>query len=374
MPQFLASTATGLVDALEVELIQLGFEKTVKMSSGVFFDANWEGAYRANLQSRLASRILKPILDFPAYNPEELYNNIRKHDFTKYINLDQTLKIDASVSDCAMRDQRFVALKAKDAIVDQFREQFDARPNVDSDNPHLKIHIKGIKNQFHVMLDTSGDSLFFRGYRKEAGLAPMKENLAAGLVKLADWDQKTPLVDPMCGSGTILIEAAMMALKVAPGSNRKQFGFVHLKNFDPDVWGKVLDEAADQELPELDFKLYGYDIDRKVLQMAKDKAKRAGVDHVIEFSHESISTLAPPVEKGLIITNPPYGARLGEEDMLKDVYKDLGFTLKHRFKGWDAWILSGNKDLIMDLKLKSTRKHFLYNGPLECRFLKYSMF
>jgi 23S rRNA G2445 N2-methylase RlmL len=374
MPQFLASTATGLVDALEAELIKLGFEKTLKMSSGVFFEANWEGVYRANLQSRLASRILKPILDFPAYNADELYNNIRKHDFTKYIDVNQTMKIDASVSDCAMRDQRFVALKAKDAIVDQFREQFDVRPNVDTDNPHLKIHIKGIKNQFHVMLDTSGDSLFFRGYRKEAGLAPMKENLAAGLVMLADWDQKSTLVDPMCGSGTILIEAAMMALNMAPGSNRKQFGFMHLKNFDPDVWGKVLDEAAEQEKEDLDFKLYGYDIDRKVLQMAKDNAKRAGVDHVIEFKHESIATLAPPVEKGLIVTNPPYGARLGEEDMLKDVYRDLGYTLKHRFKGWDAWILSGNKDLIMDLKLKSTRKHFLYNGPLECRFLKYSMF
>ncbi len=375
MPQFLASTATGLVDALEAELIQLGFEKTVKMSSGVFFEANWEGVYRANLQSRLASRILKPILDFPAYNPEELYHNIQKHDFTKYIDVDQTLKIDASVSDCgALRDQRFVALKAKDAIVDQFREHFDARPDVDSDNPHLKIHIKGIKNQFHVMLDTSGDSLFLRGYRKEAGLAPMKENLAAGLVMLADWDRKSPLVDPMCGSGTILIEAAMMALKLAPGSNRRHFGFMHLKNFDANLWGQVLDKAADQELGDLDFKLYGYDIDRKVLQMAKDNAKRAGVDHVVEFNHESIATLAPPVEKGLIVTNPPYGARLGEEDMLKDVYRDLGFTLKHRFKGWDAWILSGNKDLIMDLKLKSTRKHFLYNGPLECRFLKYSMF
>jgi putative N6-adenine-specific DNA methylase len=202
----------------------------------------------------------------------------------------------------------------------------------------------------------------------------MRENLAAGLLSLTNWDKKSPVVDPMCGSGTILIEAAMMALNIAPGSHRRDYGFMRLKGFDRKVWEKVVMDAADQEIEEIDFKFYGSDIDRRVLQDAKENARRAGVDHVIEFRSESIATYAPPVEKGLMVTNPPYGARLGEEDLLKDVYKDLGHTLKHRFKGWDAWILSGNKDLILDMKLKATRKHFVYNGPLECRFLKYSMF
>jgi putative N6-adenine-specific DNA methylase len=316
---------------------------------------------------------MKPILDFPAYNGEDLYHNLRKHDFTKYIDVKQTIKIEAAINDCAIVDQRFVAMKVKDAIVDQFRDKYGVRPDVDTQNPHLRIFIKGTKNQYHVMVDTSGESLFMRGYRKEAGPAPMKENLAAGLLMLAEWDQKTPVIDPMCGSGTILIEAAMMALNIAPGSNRRHFGFMDLQDFDEEAWERVLDEAASQEKEDLDFNFYGYDIDRKVLQMAKDNAKRAGVDHVVQFKSESIATVAPPVEKGVLVTNPPYGARLGDEDNLRDVYRDLGYTLKHRFKGWDAWILSGNKDLILDMHLKATRKHFVYNGPLECRFLKYSM-
>lgn len=374
MPQFLATTAKGLVEALELELQKMGFTNTSRIASGVFFDTNWEGVYKANIQSRLASRILKPILDFPAYKGEDLYHNILKHDFTKYIDPSQTFKIEASVIDCAMADQRFVAMKTKDAIADQFRAKFEVRPDVNTANPDLRIIVKGVKNQFHVMLDTSGESLFMRGYRREAGPAPMKENLAAGLLTLAEWDRKTPVIDPMCGSGTILIEAAMMALNIAPGSHRKHFGFMSLKGFDSAAWESAVEESAAQEIEDLDFKFYGADLDRKVLTMAKENARRAGVDHVIEFKAESVATYAPPVEKGLLVTNPPYGARLGEEDILRDTYKDLGFTLKHRFKGWDAWILSGNKELILDMHLKSTRKHFVYNGPLECRFLKYSMF
>ncbi len=373
MAQFYATTALGLVDALENELITLGFKIERKISSGVFFETNWEGCYRANLQSRIASRILKPLIDFPAYNGEDLYHNVKKHDFTKYITPDQTLKIEASVADSAMNDQRFIAMKIKDAIVDQFSDKYGRRPDVEKGMPHLRVVVKGIKNRFHVMLDTSGDSLFIRGYRTETGPAPLKENLAAGLLLLSGWDQKSPLVDPMCGSGTILIEAAMMALNMAPGIHRKHFGFMDLQNFDEAVWEKVLDEVISLEKETLDFEIFGSDIDRRVMQMAKTNARNAGVDHVINFKSESITTFKKPVESGLIVTNPPYGARIGDEDNLRDVYRDFSHTLKNEFKGWDSWVLSGNKDLIKDLHLKSTRKHFVYNGPLECRFLKYSM-
>lgn len=374
MPQFFASTARGLVEPLEKELKEIGLKVTDKYIGGVFFESNWEGCYKANLHSRLASRILKPVLDFTAYQPEELYSQILRHDFTKYIKPTQTISIDASVSESKMRDQRFVAMKVKDAIVDQFREKFGVRPDVDNENPSLRIHVRAIKNNFNVAIDTSGDSLFKRGYRKEVGDAPLKENLAAGLIKVTEWDGQSPLVDFMCGSGTFLIEAAMMALNIAPGISRKKFGFQNWLNYEEDVWEKVVQEAMDAEKEELPFKFYGFDIDRRVLTNAKDNAKRAGVDQVIEFKKESVATVEPPVEKGMIIVNPPYGARIGDEDNLRDVYRDLGFTLKHRFKGWDAWILSGNKDLIADLKLKSTRKHFVFNGNIECRFLKYSMF
>jgi 23S rRNA G2445 N2-methylase RlmL len=374
MPEFFASTAKGLVEPLESELKELGFKVTGTTGGGVYFDGNWESCYKANLHSRLASRILKPILDFTAYQPEELYANIQKHDFTKYIKPNQSIKIDATVKDSMMRDQRFVAMKIKDAIVDQFRDKFGVRPDVDNQNPSLIVYVRCVKNQFNVSIDTSGDSLFMRGYRREVGEAPLKENLAAGLLRVSGWDRKSPLVDFMCGSGTFLVEAAMMALNVAPGMQRKSFGFQNLLNYEPESWDKVINEAIEGELEDVDFKIYGYDIDRRILDSARDNAKRAGVDHIIEFKREPVATVEPPAEKGMVVLNPPYGARIGDEDNLRDVYRDLSFTLKHRFKGWDAWILSGNKELIMDLKLKSTQKHFVFNGNIECRFLKYSMF
>lgn len=373
MPQFFASCPKGLVEPLEAELKSLGMHPYDRSQNGVFFESNWEGCYKVNLYSRFASRILMPVLNFPAYQPEELYNNIRKHDFTKYIDVHQTLKVDASTKDSMIKDQRFIAMKVKDAIVDQFREKTGERPNVENDRPDLTVYVKVYKNNFSVAIDTSGDSLFMRGYRLEAGEAPLKENLAAGLLQLSGWDMKTPLVDPMCGSGTILIEAMMMVLNIAPGSMRKRFGFMKLKNFNREAWDDVVDEAISAEVETTDLHFYGYDMDRRIIDKAIENAKRAGVNEFIQFKKGNVTTLIAPIEKGMIITNPPYGVRLGEEDNLRDVYRDFSHTLKTQFKGWDAWILSGNKDLIGDLKLKSSRKHFVYNGSIECRFLRYEI-
>ena len=374
MPEFFASTAKGLSEVLEKELKEMGIPKTIRVSGGVFFEGNWETCYKVNLSSRVASRVLKPVQDFVAYQPEELYANIQKHDFTKYIDVHQTIKVEVVVKESKMHDQRFIAMKVKDAIVDQFRDKFGERPNVDNENPDLRIYVRCKKNKFEIAIDTTGESLFMRGYRREAGVAPLKENLAAGLLYLSEWDRQSPIIDPMCGSGTILVEAAMLAMNISPGTLRRHFGFMNLKGFNTEAWEKVLEEVVSAEKEDLDFKMHGSDLDRQMIRMAKENAKRAGVDHVIEFQSESIATYAPPCEKGLLVTNPPYGARIGDEDNLKDVYRDLGYTLKHRFTSWDAWILSGNKDLILDMKLKSTRRHFVFNGPLECRFLKYSMF
>lgn len=374
MAQFFAAAPKGLAEALETELKNLGLSVTDRSMGGVYFESNWEGCYKANLHSRLASRIIKPVLEFTAYQGDELYGQIRRHDFTKYIRPDQTLMIDASVKDCKLHDQRFVAMKIKDAIVDQFREKHDGiRPDINTVAPDLRVQVKAINNHFYVAIDTSGDSLFMRGYRKSAVEAPLKENLAAGLLKLSEWDGHSPIVDLMTGSGTFLIEAAMMAMNIAPGVHRKRFGFMRLANFDKDIWNRLVDEAVAGEREDLDYRFYGYDIDRRAIVTAKENARSAGVDHVIEFIREPVATVAPPVERGIVVVNPPYGIRIGDEDNVRDVYRDLSFTLKHRFKGWDAWILSGNKDLIADLRLKSTRRHFVYNGAIECRFLKYSM-
>ncbi|MCK6598712.1 MAG: THUMP domain-containing protein [Bdellovibrionaceae bacterium] len=374
MADFFASCPQEMSVVLEKELNNLGFEKTERINSGVYFESSWEGCYRANLHSRLASRIYKPVLEFIAYDQEQLYREIQRHDFTKYIDPQQTLAIDTVINDCKLHDQRFVTMVIKDAIVDQFREKKGERPSIDSKNADLRIHVKGTKNTFWVALDTSGSGLYQRGYRREVGEAPIKENLAAGLIEIAEWDKQSAFVDPMCGAGTFLIEAALMALNIAPGTLRKRFGFQNWLNYKSDVWDKLVSEALNNEKEMIDFPILGYDIDRQVISKAKSNARLAGVDHVVKFQTEAVAVVKAPCEKGIMITNPPYGARIGEEDNLKDAYKDLGFTMKNHFKNWDCWILSGNKDLILEMKLKSSRRVFVYNGPIECRFLKYEMF
>jgi putative N6-adenine-specific DNA methylase len=364
---------------LEQELKSFGLNVYDTNASGVFFKGSWEDCYLANLKSRIASRILKPLIDFPAYQGEELYNNVIKHDFTKYIEPSQTIKVDASVSESMIHDQRFVALKIKDAIVDQFRDKFGVRPNVDTAKPDMQIVVRGIKNTYRVFLDTSGEGLHRRGYRDAGGEAPLKENLAAGLIALSGWKPGEVLVDPLCGSGTFLIEAAMIARNIAPGTFRKRFAFMNFKNFEKDKWTSLVDKVLDEEIKtEIPVQFFGSDIDRKTVFLAKQNAKNAGVDDLIQFKTETVATVKGTTEnlgaKGYLITNPPYGSRIGEWDNLRDVYRDLAHTLKTEFKNWTAWILSGNKDLIGDLKLKSSQRVFVYNGPIECRFLKYEMF
>ncbi len=373
MPEFYASAPNGLSEALEAELNDLGLKVLSRNSSGVSFEGAWSECYKANLHSRIASRILKPVLEFTAYQPEELYGQILKHDFTRYIKETGTIAVDAGVQECMLRDQRFVAMKVKDAVVDQFRDKTGIRPNVDATNPDLRIVIRGSRNNFQVALDTSGDALFQRGYRKAAGEAPLKENLAAGLLRLTEWQKDRPVIDLMTGAGTFVIEAALMALNVAPGVLRNRFAFQKWLNFDSEAWEALVEEAISQEKPDLPFKFHGFELDKQALAKAKDNARRAGVDHVIEWHREHIASVEAPVPEGLAIVNPPYGARLGEEDNLRDVYRDLGFTLKHKFPSWSCWVLSGNKNLIQDLHLKSNRRHFVFNGPIECRFLRYDM-
>lgn len=374
MPLFLATTSKGLVEVLEDELKSIGIKPLERSPSGVSFESNWEGCYKANLHLRTATRIIKPVLDFPAYQLDDLYHNTLKHDFTKYIDPHQTIAVDASVRESKIRDQRMLALKIKDAIVDQFRDKFGERPNVDTERPSLRIMARLVKNQVSLAIDTSGSSLSQRGYRLDAGEAPLREHLAAALVLMSGWKPDQVLYDPMCGSGTILIEAAMIARKIAPGLLRKSFGFQFMKGFQKDAWGQLIDEAisAEIEIPEGQF--FGTDLDSKVLRMAKANAERAGVLENIDFKRMAVTEITAPTEKaGYVITNPPYGERLGVEAELGDLYKDLAFAMKTHFKTWWLWLLSGNPDLTRALHLKATRKVPVHNGNIACRFLKYEI-
>ncbi len=375
MPRFFAMTSRGLVDVLADELKEIGMERVLKAPGGCFFDTNWAGCYRANLRLRTATRVVLPVLDFPAYKPDELYHNIRKHDFTKYIAADASMAVDAVVRDCgAFKDQRFVAMKVKDAIVDQFREEFDVRPDVDAKDPHLRLVVRGIANNFAVSVDTTGEPLFKRGYRTGVVPAHLKEHVAAALVRMSGWKMDAPIIDPMCGSGTILIEAALMALNVAPGTLRKRFAFQRFSGFKADEWENELDAALAEEKEELPFKFQGFDVDREAIKIARDNARRAGVEDFVEFQRQAFETLDAPVEKGLMITNPPYGERLLEKNEAIEVYKNLAFLLKQKFKGWEAFVLSGDPELSKAMKLKAARKFPVYNGTIECRLLKYEMF
>jgi putative N6-adenine-specific DNA methylase len=375
MARFFAMTSRGLVDVLEEELRDLGLDKTLKAHGGVYFDSNWAGCYRANLRSRIATRILLPILDFPAYQPEELYHNIRKHDFTKYIKPEGTIAVDANVRDSgAFRDQRFVAMKVKDAIVDQFREKFGERPDVEVDNPDLRIVIRGIKNNFSVSIDTTGEPLFKRGYRVGQVEAHLKEHVAAGILKMTGWKGDIPIVDPMCGSGTFLIEGALKALSISPGSLRKNFAFQKLAGFKRDDWEKEVSEAIGEEKSELPFKFYGFDINRDALKAAKRNVDEAGVGEHVELLRHPMETLTAPCEKGILIVNPPYGERLGTKDELIEVYKNLAHVMKTSFTGWDCYVLSGDPELSKAMHLKAERRFPVYNGSIECRLLKYRMF
>lgn len=400
MPKFIATASKGLGDALLKEIQDMGIPSAVKVSAGVEFEGNWATCYKVNLRSRIASRVLLTILDFPAYNADEVYHNMMKHDFTKYIDPDQLMMVEATVRESAIRDQRFLAMRVKDAIVDQFRTKFDVRPSVDSQKASLRVYIRGVKDFYNVSIDTSGDSLFKRGYRSEQGEAPIKENVAAALIALSEWDQKSVLVDPFCGSGTLLIEAALMKYRICPGTLRKRFVFQSLKNYQEEAFEAELDECLSQEIemdsdkqefgdaqstksenpsveslsPSKTATFFGYDIDGEAIKIAKRNAVRAGVGDEIEFKRQPVETLTAPAETGMIVTNPPYGARLGDEALLVDLYKDFAHTMKVNFKGWTAWVLSGNKDLTPHLKLKSLKRVPLWNGPLECRFLKYNMF
>jgi 23S rRNA (guanine2445-N2)-methyltransferase / 23S rRNA (guanine2069-N7)-methyltransferase len=369
MPIFRALTSLGLVDALEHELGDIGVRIKEKGVNWVQFESSWQGCLDVNRRSHVATRVILPVLDFKAFSEQELYQKTLRHDFTQYIDPDQTLCVTASISQSNIRDQRMLALKVKDAVVDQFRDRFQSRPSIDRERPHLRLFVRCVHNSVSLAVDTSGRNLSDRGYRLEAGLAPLKEHLAAGLLEMTGWTPEVPLLDPMCGSGTFLIEAALMAL----GQRAKTtapFAFQSFKKFRGMQFAALpvpAKTAADK------LKLFGSDRDMGLIARAKRNAERAGVHRWIQFHRCDFRELSPPAASGMILVNPPYGERLMADQDLVALYKDFAAHLKQNFTGWTLWLLSGQPELAQALRLKAERKIFVANGDLECRWLKYGI-
>lgn len=364
---------SGLEDLLIGEIIEQGGTNTEKLFRAVSFEATLEELYKINYWSRTALRVIKPFLEFKAHNETVYYKRLRRYDWTSLFRLDQTFKINSSVHSDRFTHSQYVALKAKDAIVDQFREVHDqSRPSIDIEDPDLvfDIHCNGI--DFIISMDSSGESLHKRGYRQSRRKAPLNETLAAGLVLLSGWDKKSPLLDPMCGSGTILSEAYYIAHNIPPRINREFYCFMNWANFDSDLWDRVVKEGqAKIKVPEVD--ISGYDIDGQQIEETKTLFQEMKISHAVSIKRADFFQSTKSSEQGMIIMNPPYGLRIEEDDII-GFYKNIGDTFKKSYQGWSAWVISGNKDAIKSLGLRTSKKLTLYNGSLECKYHKYDMY
>ncbi|ABQ28138.1 THUMP domain-containing class I SAM-dependent RNA methyltransferase [Geotalea uraniireducens] len=371
---FFATTAKGVEDVLAEELRALGIEELSVESGGVRFNGDLATCYRTNLRLRTASRILMTLAEFPCDTPQSLYDGVRAIHWNDFLTPDMTLAVDCNLRDSAMTHSGFVALKTKDAIVDEIRDRCGSRPDVDTRDPDLRVNVHLFRNRCTVSLDTSGTPLDRRGYRLDRNVAPLRETLAAALLDLSGWDASVPLVDPMCGSGTIPIEAALKASRCAPGLLRQEFGFQRWPGFDRNKWKELVRAAREEVHETISVPIIGHDISAKAVEIARSNSMRADVGDMVQFSQGDIRNLAPPPAPGVILFNPPYGQRLGEEEELKVLYKEIGDVMKQRCKGYTAFLFTGNLELAKYVGLKATRRIVLFNGPIECRLLKYDLY
>ncbi len=369
--QFIAKTLQGLEEILAKELTDIGAKDVEVQRRMVKFSGDTETLYRANFQTRTATRILKPIYQFKARNEEELYGLAKKFDWTTVMDLSHKFAVDSTVNSEVFTHSHFVALKLKDAVADFFREKFGRRPFVDPKNPQIQLHIHISDQDCTVLLDSSGDSLHKRGYRLNQDVAPINEVLAAGMIMLSGWDGTTPFIDPMCGSGTILIEAALIARGIAPGIFRKHFGFENWLDFDKEAFEKVFnDESYEKDITPT---IIGTDISARSIDIASSNFRNAGIQKFIEIKKQSIFDYFPPEGQGIVITNPPYGERL-KKDQLDVFYKQLGDCFKQRYKGYDVWMISGNMDALKSFGLHPSKTTTLFNGPIECKYQCFSIY
>ena len=370
--KILVKTLFGLEEVLAEELRQMGVEKIEMLRRAVRFEGDLKMLYRANYELRTAIRILVPFHTFKARNEHDLYKGIRKIDWSKKMKVTDTLAVDATTHSDYFNHSKYVALKTKDAIVDQFRDDTGRRPNVDVHYPTIRIQIHIHDENVTVSLDSSGEPLFKRGYRTEKLDAPISEVLAAGIIMLSGWKADCNFIDPMCGSGTIPIEAAMFAYNTPAQYFRKAFGFQTWRDYDERIWkGVRLD--AEKRIRDFDYQILGFDKDFKATRISQHNATGAQMEDKIIFKRQKFEKLVPPEGGGWMIINPPYDERL--QDLgIKELYQMMGNQFKQHFAGWQAWVISSNMGALKSIGLRPSRKIPLFNGPLECRLVKFEMY
>jgi putative N6-adenine-specific DNA methylase len=369
---FIAKTISGLEEVLATELRQLGASEVAVLRRAVSFKGNKALLYKANYWLRTALRILVPLTSFDIADEKELYTKIYDFNWEDIFDVDQTIALDAVVTDSPITHSHYASLKSKDAIVDRFRNKYGRRPSVDIENPDIRINLHIYRNKCDVSLDSSGISLHKRGYRQAIAEAPLSEVLAAGLILLSGWDKKSNFIDPMCGSGTLLIEAALIANNFPPGQYRDTFGFMRWNDYDNEIWNKMVDESLDQQV-EFDNLIIGSDISERNLAAARGNIRSALMHKDIELQVSPFETFEPPQGPGILMMNPPYGERIQVDDIIK-LYQSIGDRLKTRYSGFDAWIISADLRALKFIGLKPTAKYPVFNGQLECRFAHFSIY
>ncbi len=369
--EMIAKTFLGLEEVLAEELIALGANDVQIQRRAVSFSGDQAMLYKANLHCRTASRILKPILTFKASNADEVYEEVKKVKWELYLTPQSTFAIDSTVYSDQFRHSKYVTYRVKDAIADYFNEWYDRRPTVSVANPQLTLNIHIAQQQCTLSLDSSGESLHKRGYRTEQTEAPINEALAAGMLLMAGWDGQCDFMDPMCGSGTLLIEAAMIALNIPPGIYRKEFAFERWNDFDEELF----DILYNDDSYERDFThtIYGSDISPRAIKIAEENVRAAGLTKYIKLKILPLQKLNPPTGKCLIVTNPPYGERITSNNLFK-LYEDIGSMLKHKFAGSTAWVISSHEECLQRIGLKPSKKIKLLNGALQCLYCQYELF
>lgn len=371
---FIVKTIAGLEQVLASEIEELGGANIQMLTRAVSFEGDKRMLYKANYCLRTAQRILMPIFTFQMADEDDLYNQVTAYPWENYLTLQKTLAVDAVSSDSELTHTHYIAQRTKDAIVDRFRTISNGRrPNVDTENPHVRINIHIRGSICNVSVDSSGASLHKRGYRVSNAEAPLSEVLAAGLIMLSGWKHDCNFIDPMCGSGTLLIEAAMIANNFPAGMYRKEFGFMHWHDFDQDLWNEVTKEAMDKQT-EFEYQILGSDISPKNLASARANIKSARLHKDITLSVNPFSALKPPAgEPGIILINPPYGERIRLNDII-GLYKSIGNTLKQEFAGYQAWVISSDQRALSMIGLRPSAKLPVFNGPLECRFEHFDLY
>lgn len=373
--KMIAKTIFGLEEVLAQELQRLGAKDVEIHNRAVSFTGDKGFMYKANLCLRTALRVLVPFEIFKVTDEKSLYDSMQSINWEEYMDVTDTIAIDTVLNSDLFTHSQYLSQKAKDAIVDQFRAKHGERPNVDLDRPTLRINLHIFNDTCTVSLDSSGESLHKRGYRDKTNLAPINEVLAAGLVLLTGWDKRSNFIDPMCGSGTILIEAALIANNIPPGYYREEYGFERWKKFmpfDEELWNTIFDSAINK-ITNHEQKILGGELSPNVAKKAKENIKLAKVDDVVSIKNCDMKDFEVPAGRGVVVINPPYGERM-VKDNTNELYKMMGDTFKKNFAGYDCWILSSNIEALKNVGLRPSRKITLYNGQLECKFMKYEMY